>query len=146
MSGESTPSATTGLKGEHYDGRLAGYCPMGCGQTLFVGLGGFITCSYVDCRRPDAVPELLVDEYEHLVNLGEGWFSVQHPLRERLDGLLFDCDLHQWMTSRSGPPGVPGLYRVRQVDRRWVFGEVVHSKRRDREAAQAAAWRPEPRP
>lgn len=121
----TAPSATTGRPDERDDGRLVGYCPMGCGRTLFVGSGGFITCSYVHCPRPDAVPDLLVDEHEHLVDVGPTSFSVQHPLRERLDGLLFDCDLHQWMTDLSGPPGRPGLYRVRDIDGRWTFGEAV---------------------
>lgn len=40
---------------------VAGYCPMGCGHTLFVGSGGHITCSWAHCPNPSAVDELLAD-------------------------------------------------------------------------------------
>lgn len=38
---------------------VEGYCPMGCGATLFVGDGGYITCSYVHCPKPEAAHNLL---------------------------------------------------------------------------------------
>lgn len=38
---------------------VAGRCPMGCGSTLFLGAGGHVTCSFVDCPDPAAVDELL---------------------------------------------------------------------------------------
>ena len=97
------------------DTGVTGYCPMGCGQTLFVGSGGYVTCSWVDCPRPDAVAELLSErETEHIVVLEEGTFSIQHPLRERLDGDLFTCSLHEWLSEQDGPPEEPGRYRVRE--------------------------------
>src|SRR5690242_8844210 len=75
--------------------RVQGHCPMGCGETLFLGEGGHVTCSYINCPRPTAVDELLADsETEHIVVIGEETFSIQHPLRERLDGELHDCALH----------------------------------------------------
>ena len=103
------------------DGRVQGYCPMGCGQTLFLGEGGHITCSYVRCPRPDAVDELLGDrETEHVVELSAGTFAVQHPLRERLAGELFACSLHQEIAACSGPPAEPGYrYRVELFDGPW---------------------------
>ena len=97
------------------DTGIAGYCPMGCGQTLFLGSGGRITCSNHGCSRSDAVDELLAErETEHIVLLEEGTFSIQHPLRERLDGALFECSLHEWLSSQDGPPEAPGQYRVRE--------------------------------
>jgi hypothetical protein len=93
--------------------RVAGYCPMGCGETLFVGAGGFVTCSNLPCPRPDAVSDLLGDrETEHVVKLGERVFTVRHPLRERLDDALMTCDLHEWIECRAGPPAATGRYRV----------------------------------
>lgn len=95
------------------ESRLAGNCPMGCGRTLFRDVGGRISCSMYGCSRRTAVDELLADgETEHLVRLDEDGFSVQHPLRERLDGLLFDCDLPARIAALDGPPRRPGLYRV----------------------------------
>lgn len=93
--------------------RLVGNCPMGCGQTLFVGKGGHITCSYLPCPRPTAVDELLDDrEKEHVVDIGETEFTVRHPLRERLDDELMRCELHRWIAGQSGPPYAVGRYRV----------------------------------
>lgn len=93
---------------------LAGYCPMGCGATLFHAAGGHITCAHIRCPRPTAVDELLDDrETEHVVQIGETAFVVRHPLRERLDGALIqECTLHEYLRSRSGPPAQPGRYRV----------------------------------
>lgn len=93
---------------------VPGYCPMGCGETLFAGAGGYITCNYLDCPRPDAVSVLLADpETEHIVVVEPDTFSVQHPLRERLNGDLFTCGLHAWLTDQDGPPRKPGRYRVK---------------------------------
>lgn len=38
---------------------VAGVCPMGCGETLFLGDGGHITCSYNDCPDPTAADGML---------------------------------------------------------------------------------------
>lgn len=102
---------------------VAGYCPMGCGRTLFLSDGtgtggdfqpGGITCSYVHCPDPLAVDKLLSDsESNHIVILEDDGVAVQHPLRERLDGVLFDCNLFQWLSNLPGPPRALGRYRVR---------------------------------
>jgi hypothetical protein len=95
------------------DNKVKGYCPMGCGQTLFIASGTYITCLWIDCPRPDAVADLLEDrEREHVVVLTKREFTVRHPLRERLDDELLTCDLHKWIASRSGPPAALGRYRV----------------------------------
>lgn len=93
---------------------IQGWCPMGCGRTLFVGNGGYITCSYIHCPRPDAVADLLHDnEIEHIVAFSETGFTVRHPLRERLDDALMSCFLHEEIAAMSGPPVKPGRYRAR---------------------------------
>lgn len=134
--------------------KIDGYCPMGCGQTLFVSvvdvaaviaLGqfgreadidsrrtppGVVTCSYVDCPRPTAVDELLSDtETEHVVVFTDHGFTVRHPLRERLDDRLLLCHLHAWIADAGHPPAKPGTYRVRSATLsesagRWTFEEV----------------------
>jgi hypothetical protein len=93
--------------------RIQGYCPMGCGQTLFVGSGGYVTCSRIPCPQPTAVSDILDDrESEHIVQIDEHEFTVRHPLRERLGDELMDCALHAWIAKQSGPPHRPGRYRV----------------------------------
>ena len=90
---------------------------MGCGRTLFLADGGYITCSYLHCPRRDAVADILADrESEHIVAFGETEFTVRHPLRERLDDALMDCDLHKDIAAMDGPPVRPGTYRARWAD------------------------------
>lgn len=97
--------------------KVAGYCPMGCGQTLvLVGWGGHVACSLDACPRPDAAADILNDaEVNHIVALGATTFTVRHPLRERLDDELMHCSLHEWIAGLSGPPRKPGTYRVYQA-------------------------------
>lgn len=38
---------------------VQGECPEGCGRTLFVSAGGFITCSWAECPNPSAASDLL---------------------------------------------------------------------------------------
>lgn len=90
-----------------------GYCPLGCGATLFVGEGGFITCSNKDCPQPDAVSLILGDnETEHVAEISEAGFILKHPLRERLDDALFGCSFATHLEELSGAPVPPGRYRV----------------------------------
>lgn len=102
---------------------VAGYCPMGCGRTLFLGEGGHVTCSFIRCPRPTAVAELLEDqESEHMVSLGDDTFTVRHPLRERLDDALLTCNLHDYLAGLDGPPRAPGWYRSKENGHGgWLF-------------------------
>lgn len=82
------------IPGEYFP-RVAGYCPMGCGQTLMLGEGGFVTCSLLACPDPSAVATILDDgETEHVVKFERSTFTVRHPLRERLGDRLMACELH----------------------------------------------------
>lgn len=97
--------------------KVAGFCPMGCGETLFVvnarDMRARVECCHEGCARPTAVDELLADvETDHIVEFGADGFSVQHPLAERLDGDLFTCTLHEQLGALDGPPAAPGRYRV----------------------------------
>lgn len=92
---------------------VKGFCPMGCGQTLTVMGGGYLTCRRLNCPRPDAASEILGDrEAEHLVTFSPTAFTVRHPLRERLDDALMECQLHEHIAGLSGPPIEPGRYRA----------------------------------
>lgn len=105
--------------------KVQGYCPMGCGDTLFLGEGGFLTCSYLPCPRPDALAQIIGNkETEHVVDLGLSEFSIWHPLRERIEDEtqnLINCDLHRYLNSLDGPPRVPGKYRASKRDGQWLF-------------------------
>ena len=99
---------------------VVGYCPACGGSSLFLGSGGYVTCSRVDCPRPDDASDILTDpETEHIVTLRENEFTVRHPLRERLDGDLEACQLHREIRELAGPPRIPGTYRV--------YGSTVNS-------------------
>lgn len=112
---------------------VQGYCPMGCGETLLLGEGGYVTCSWIECPDPEAVTKLLAvkPETDHIVLFAEDdGFTLQHPVRERIAGNLFDCELHEYLVSLAGPPVLPGRYRVVVVPPEgsnacgWTFEEI----------------------
>jgi hypothetical protein len=115
---EAYPDAEAALSalGHHHMSvltKVVGSCPMGCGATLFLGAGGHVTCSFIGCPDPSAVDKILDEgETEHVVVFYERNFTIQHPLRERVDG-LFDCGLHRYCRDLPGPPAQLGRYRVR---------------------------------
>lgn len=105
---------------------VKGYCPACGGETLFLGSGGYVTCSRLDCARPEAVSTLLDDqETEHVVTFAEKGFTIRHPLIERLDGVLEDCPLHRSILALAGPPVQPGRYRARPTDDGWWSWEAL---------------------
>lgn len=92
---------------------VAGVCPACGSRSLFLAEGGHVTCRIADCTNPCAVDELLADtETQHVVKFGPDGFTIRHPLIERIDDDLMRCDLHAYCESLTGPPVVPGLYRV----------------------------------
>lgn len=111
---------------------VRGHCPMGCGETLFLGSGGYVTCGYLSCPNPSAVTVLLQDrEMAHIVNLGPLSFTVQHPLAERLEGALYRCaffgrakDELDDVRRVSGGTPTPGLYRVSDLAARLVWQRI----------------------
>jgi hypothetical protein len=113
---------------DYSDRTIPGFCPMGCGATLFVGSGGHITCSCIPCPNPAAVDLILADAtVGHIVVLDEFDFKIQHPLRERLDGELFDCPFNLYMSEQTGPPVPPGRYLVMAstAENTWVWTPAV---------------------
>lgn len=101
---------------------VLGYCPMGCGQTLGIPVWPRtadltpVRCYDLRCPDPRAAEKLLrTEETEHVVDLSATSFHIQHPLRERLDGSLFDCDLHKHITEYGTGASDPGRYRVSPV-------------------------------
>ena len=103
-----------------------GLCPMGCGRTLeHRGADGVILCQATPCPRPYAVHELLQDrDTEHVVRFDEAGFTIRHPLHERLDDALLQCDLHLYCASLEGPPQDIGRYRARFTATGWAFEKI----------------------
>jgi hypothetical protein len=94
--------------------RVAGFCPMGCGESLLVDQDGRMVCCAADCPRPDTLAVILGNpETEHLVQVGLTAYTIQHPLRERAESLLFSCPVHAYVSDTVHlHMGTPGLYRV----------------------------------
>lgn len=102
--------------------KVAGYCPMGCGQTLLLDADGRVVCSYLQCPDPGIVDTILGEnEPHHIVVLHEEHYSIVHPLRERKEHELLDCPLHRWLEEQEGPPSVSGRYRVRAHEGGWAW-------------------------
>jgi hypothetical protein len=61
-----------------------------------------------------AVEKLLSQPESHLdiVQIDGDGFSILHPLRERLDGGLFDCPVNKALAAMAEPPALPGRYRA----------------------------------
>lgn len=76
-----------------------------------------IRCSRIECPDPLAWMKLMQQEVEvhHLVKFDDEGYTVQHPLRERAVGNLFDCKLHLRLgdeSYRRDSEWAPGTYRV----------------------------------
>jgi len=104
---------------------VSGVCPA-CGQeTLFLGSQGHVTCSRLTCPRPTAADEILdTQETGHLVEIDHFDYNMVHPLIERLDNKLLDCELNKYMRSLAGPPVEPGRYRVTWASCDWVWEPI----------------------
>lgn len=97
--------------------KVQGYCPFCGGETLFLGSGGYVTCSTSDCQNPSGVSDILDDsEREHIVTVFDTYFTIRHPLRERLGDGMLACGVGPYMSGITEPvltpPIQPGTYRV----------------------------------
>lgn len=97
--------------------KVQGECPMGCGPALNLNTEtGMIICASLSCPRHTAVSELLVKpQVHHQVEVSSGGFAIKHPLFERIEDRLFECDLQRWLEALDGPPVSAGTYRVQPV-------------------------------
>jgi hypothetical protein len=107
---------------------------MGCGDTLILGEGGHVTCSWLECPRPTAADELLHLPTDHFVVFDDNGYTIEHPASERLEGTMHDCYLSRWCNTLDGAPVKPGRYRaypfesstsVTGREPRWRFEEVT---------------------
>ena len=51
----------------------------------------------------------------------EFFYEIQHPLAERLDEHLFDCELTKFLNGLAGSPQPPGFYRVNGAGTDWFW-------------------------
>lgn len=49
--------------------KVRGFCLMGCGQTLFLGDGGYVTCSLDSCPDPAATNDALNQQWGSLTQI-----------------------------------------------------------------------------
>lgn len=100
---------------------VRGHCPA-CGEeSLFLDDGGHVTCSRLRCPRPTAVDELLAaSEPQHIVTVEWEGFSMVHPMIERLDDLIANCELHRHLVDTGIWPE-RGRYRVGRSADGWAF-------------------------
>ncbi len=102
---------------------VVGRCPACDRSGLFVGSGGYITCSNVDCPNPSSISTLLQAGDEHFVTFNEtGWF-IEHSLRCRVSGRMAagcswqaavelvagDGDHGRWLIDSIDSEGLPAL-------------------------------------
>lgn len=94
--------------------QVCGFCPMGCGATLvLLADTSMLVCANVTCPRPGAAAVILADpQTEHVVEFTAQGFTIRHPLRERLDDALFDCNLTDEVAGVNYPPTL-GRYQAR---------------------------------
>jgi hypothetical protein len=59
-----------------------------------------------------AASELLNLSPEHFVTFDERGFTIEHPIRERIEGSMPDCPLLADLRAAEGPPVPPGRYLV----------------------------------
>lgn len=96
---------------------VSGTCPSCGNRSLVVDDDDEIDCVRAGCKRPAAAHELLnVTNTDHVVVLFSEGFEMEHPLLERLDGGLFGCALHCWISEQAEPPREFGTYRVAWSD------------------------------
>lgn len=96
------------------DHHLHGHCPA-CGRTsLMTGAGGHIVCGHLECPDPTALDRLLDDgETEHVLTVHRNnSFTLRHPLKERLDGVLESCKVHETAAHYSTRLPECGRYRA----------------------------------
>lgn len=110
--------------------KVKGYCPMGCGDTLFLGHEGYIICGFLDCPKPEAADEVLhISETSHVAYLDEYNYTLVHPLKCRLFYPTLKCPEDTYLNSLTGPPRKPGKYRFKLEDDKARFiPEVSETK------------------
>lgn len=110
----------TDLTPQYLDLPVEGRCPSCEKEELALSSSGEIYCVDKACARPKAVTEILKNaSTKHIVKLTSYNFSVQHPLIERLEDGVFECELVKELTYSSNPPKPTGVYQVVRTSTGW---------------------------
>lgn len=102
---------------------IVGFCPACGNKSLHVESGvGTVHCLQRGCLNPGAAHAILSDpEIEHILEVlpdveteQSGRWTLKHPLRERVDGDLFSCSVHESLRTHFAfhYPPEPARYRV----------------------------------
>ena len=106
----------TGPDAEPMFASIQGHCPHGCGATLEVNIvTGQLSCSNGECPNPNAVQAILDhNEPNHIVRIEEEGWVIKHPLLERVEDRLFDCEVGRTLAMLPPPRNHwrPGDYEV----------------------------------
>lgn len=94
---------------------ICGYCPDSETKTVVITMNAAAWEAVKPMVRNvvgwDGFEEIDSDG-EHTVLFEETRFTVEHPLEERLEGSLMDCELHRALSQSVEPPEELGRYRV----------------------------------
>lgn len=105
--------------------KVNGYCPMGCGRTIYTNVMGEVHCADPGCPRFDAVDQILNEqETEHVVRLSYDGWSMKHPLRERLDDELLHCAAGAVAAGLGGRRPF-GTYRLYEAGGDWHWDRLA---------------------
>lgn len=115
---------------------LEGHCPTCGNQTLYaeeMRVVNRIICMGDDCPDPHSVHRILQDsQTDHIVHFSGAGFTIRHPLRERIDDALIDCELHLALMGFPGPPeGRSGRFRAFQKDGVWDMERLTTDEEAD---------------
>jgi hypothetical protein len=115
---------------------LEGHCPTCGNQTLYaeeMRAVNRIICMGDDCPDPHSAHRILQDDQtDHVVHFSGAGFTIRHPLRERIDDALMDCELHLALMGMPGPPeGRPGRFRVFLKDGVWGMERLTTDEEAD---------------
>lgn len=101
---------------------ISGLCPMGCGDTLLVNDEYRISCYGSQCPRPSAADEILSEPTAgHIMETNIFRYDLIHPLRERLDQQLLQCELSRYLDTLESTPVSPGRYQVTGSGTDWHY-------------------------
>lgn len=107
--------------------RVLGYCPMGCGETLYFE-PPHIMCNDAECPDSMAVGKLLSENQGtwHILDVQADGVTTKHPIMERIDGGLFGCTVHDYAMSFHGPPVSLGMWKLRPARTVEINGETLY--------------------
>lgn len=105
--------------------KVNGLCPMGCGPTLYLDSEGFVTCQNSACPRPLAPSEALHQGDDHIVWFTDDGYTVEHTMKERIEGTMATCEHNEALQRLDGPPAPNGRYKMV----RRATDPVSHSQR-----------------